>query len=186
MNLFGDNLTEFELLEDAEEQHSEYDRLQATSVLSFDAAAPMLLTKANISSFAEKFIESVTGGHEDPLKTAAIINGLETALKAIKEGIRPIVLDNLKEGGKGSFQGVKIETMEAGGKYDYTTCGDLVYNELKGESEKLDAKVKEREAFLKAAPKTGIDIVSSDGELYTIYPPAKPATTTTYKITIPK
>ena len=157
------------------------------SPLSFDLAAKHLLTKANIQSFADKFIESVNEGYGNPLETAAIINGLESALKLIKDGIRPMVLDNLKEGGKGSFHGVNIETMEAGGKYDFSQCGDNVYNSIKERFNTLFDELKAREDFLKHLPKEGIPGLDLEtGEMITIYPPAKPATTTTYKITIPK
>ncbi len=155
--------------------------------LSFDAAAPQLLTKSNIQSFAEKFIESINEGYGNPLESAAIINGLESALKLIKDGIRSTVLDELKEGGKGSFHGVKIETMEAGGRYDYTKCGDVVYDALKVESDELKWKLDEREKFLKAIPNAGMLITdTATGETWFSYPPAKPASTTNYKVTIPK
>lgn len=186
LNLFGEDITEFELIEDSEEQFREYEQVQNTSVLSFDNAASLLLTKATIQSFAERWIQSVTDGHENPLKTAAILNGLETALKAIREGIKDIVVDSCKEAGKGSYQGVKIEKMEAGGKYDYLTCKDVIYNGLSSEMEALDIKIKERQKFLKALPKDGLTITDeATGETWKAMPPIKPATTTTYKVTIP-
>ena len=149
------------------------------SALSFDLAAKHLLTKSNIQSFADKFIESVNEGYGNPLETAAIINGLESALKLIKDGIRPMVLNNLKEGGKGIFNGVKIETMESGGKSDYNTCQCPVWV-------RLSKELKDQETLLKALPITGKTLLDeSTGETYTAYPPIKPATTTTYKVTIP-
>ncbi len=185
-NLFGEDLTEYELLQDSEDQFREYEQVQNTSVLSFDSAAPQLLTKANIQSFAEKFISSVTEGHENPLKTAAILSGLETAIKAIREGIKDVVVTECKEAGKGQYNGVKIETMEAGGKYDFATCKDVIYNGLAAEMEALDIKVKERQKFLKALPKDGLTITDEgSGETWKAMPPIKPATTTTYKVTIP-
>lgn len=150
------------------------------STLSFDAAAPMLLTKSNIQSFADKFIESVNDGFHNPLESAAIISGLEAALKAIKEGIKETVLCELKEGGKGSYNGVKIESMESGGKADYNTCQCPVWV-------RLSTQLKEQEVMLKALPKSGMPLIDKEtGEAYTAYPPIKPATTSTYKITIPK
>ncbi len=160
---------------------------ETSSLLSFDKAAPQLLTKANIQSFADKFIESVNDGYHNPLESAAIISGLEAALKVIKEGIRETVISELKEGGKGNFRGVKIESMEVGGRYDYSQCGDNVYNSIKERSDILTAELKAREDFLKHLPKEGIPGLDLEtGEMMTIYPPAKPASTTTYKITIPK
>jgi len=112
---------------------------------------------------------------------------LEAAIKVIKDGIRPTVLAELKEAGKGSYNGVKIETMEAGGRYDFSQCSDLVYEGLRLQSEGIDIQLKAREVFLKAVPKAGIIVTDENtGETVTIYPPAKPASTTTYKVSIPK
>jgi len=156
------------------------------SLLSFDAAAPQLLTKANIQSFADKFIESVTGGWVNPLEAAAVLSGMESSIKTIKDGIRDSVISELKEGGKGSFHGVKIETMESAGRYDFSQCGDVVYNKMKANVDALAEELKRREVLLKALPHDGLDITDEDtGEQYHVYPPAKPASTSTYKVLIP-
>jgi len=85
-----------------------------------------------------------------------------------------------------SPRGVKFETMEAGIRYDYTKCGDPIYEALAKEMEVLQAKVKERQEFLRAVPKDGLDVLDSDsGELVKVYPPSK-TSTSTYKITLPK
>jgi hypothetical protein len=41
----------------------------------------------------------------------------------------------------------------------------------------IDAQLKEREAFLKAIPKAGQDIITPEGEVVNIFPPSKSSIT---------
>lgn len=85
--------------------------------------------------------------------------------------------------------GTKFEISESAGRYDFTTCGDPVWNRLNAEAEKIEVKKKERESFLKSIKKaTKIDnIIDPDtSELFEnveLYPPIK-SSTSTYKQTM--
>ena len=141
------------------------------------------LTKDDVPILAEAMVNHIleTG---NPLHVAENIKVMETLIDAVKSDKRfkDYALDELTKYGKSftSARGVKIELAEVGGRYDYKTCCDPVVIEL-------EAKLKERQEFLKKLPKDGMDIVvEATGEVVKIFPPAKPATTTTYKITLPK
>lgn len=105
------------------------------------------------------------------------------------EEFREYVRSEIEKYEKSKFispRGVKFELMEAGTRYDYTKCGDPIYNELIKRLEVLKAEVKEREGFLKGVPDSGITVLDNEtGEVVTVYSPTK-TSTSTYKITLPK
>jgi len=70
--------------------------------------------------------------------------------------------------------GATVTKAENGTKYDYSVSNDAVYNDLAAEMEALKEKIKARQAIIKAAPKTGLEITNPEtGELMKVYPPIK-------------
>jgi hypothetical protein len=165
---------------DAEEQFLQMEEQQALSksLNIFEQG----LTKADVPALAEAMVSHVLEAG-NPLEVAENIKVMETLIDAVKgdKRFKDYALEELTKYGKSftSARGVKLEVAEVGGRYDYTTCNDPFIIEY----EKM---LKERQEFLKKLPKDGIDIVTKDGEVIKIFPPAKPASTTTYKITLPK
>ena len=72
----------------------------------------------------------------------------------------------------------KVEIKEVGTKYDFSKCGDPVYEQLEQMAESAKSSLKERSDFLKAIPKSGIPFLDENsGEMITVYPPSKSSTT---------
>ena len=76
------------------------------------------------------------------------------------------------EGKSFVYNGVKF-TVQERPTYDYSVCEDETYKELLEQKERLDAKVKDREAFLKALKEPVACITHGN----TIYPPSKKSKT---------
>jgi hypothetical protein len=79
--------------------------------------------------------------------------------------------------------GNKFELMEAAGKFDFSTCGDPVWNHLNQQLEEIKLQIKERESFLKGIKSmTKMDIINpKTAELHEnveLYPPIKSSTST--------
>ena len=84
------------------------------------------------------------------------------------------------------YHGARFTLRETGTTYDYTLCGDPVLLRLLQEKETLDAKIKEREKFLRNLPREGIEATDeTTGEITRIYPPAR-SSATNIAITLPR
>lgn len=133
---------------------------------------------------ASNAIQAVVDGEIDPIVAHINVSKMELAIKQYKadERVRGITLRELwKYGKKQSFGDCTLEEAEAGVKYDYTNCGDSRLEELYKMRQAIDADIKEREAFLKSVPLSGVADVET-GEV--VYPPAKTSKTiikTTFK-----
>lgn len=146
------------------------------------------LTKEDIPGVVNALVESVLE-KGNPLEVAESIKVMEEIIEGVKKDKRykSYSLDELAKYGKAGYtspRGVKIEQFEAGTKYDYSQCGDEYLAELYDQQKSLEARVKEREAFLKTVTGSGLNILRGD-ELITVYPPSK-TSTTTYKVTLSK
>lgn len=140
---------------------------------------------SNPTSVAEMVANAknvVLSGDIDPL--TAYIN-IQKMAKAIEEygkdkDIRRVTLNALElYGQKTVTKGdAKLEISEVGTKYDYAATNDPKIAELYALKKALEADIKEREAYLKALPSSGVQVIDSDtGEVSTIYPPNKTSTT---------
>lgn len=76
------------------------------------------------------------------------------------------------------YHGARFTLRETGATYDYSLCGDPIYARLLKEKEAIDARLKERERFLKTLPSAGIEITDEEtGEITHIYPAVRSSTT---------
>lgn len=144
----------------------------------------LLRETATPAVLAQSAINAVVEGEIDPIVAHINISKMEAAIKTFKadDRVRDITLRELsKYGKKQSFGDCTLEEVEAGVKYDYSTCNDSVMEELMRMRQAIDADIKEREAFLKAIPQSGM-VNPDTGEI--IYRPAKSSKTiikTTFK-----
>lgn len=131
--------------------------------------------KSNIQTAISAITAEVSSGNYDSLK------GLILALKGkmlfsdLEDALRPLAnKDYLNKLEKGySIHDVSIEQAPTSTKYDFSVCGDAVYDRLLAESETNKAALKERQEFLKAI-KGKITVVDEySGEVITLYPPNK-------------
>ena len=136
------------------------------------------------SVLAQNAIQAVVDGEIDPIVAHINVSKMEQAIKTFKsdERVRGITLRELwKYGKKQSFGDCTLEEAEAGTRYDYSICGDSRLEELYRMRQAIDADIKEREAFLRSVPLSGVALPDT-GEV--VYPPAKTSKTivkTTFK-----
>ena len=135
-------------------------------------------TKSERQEFAQRVVNGLKEGHSDPLKVHLQVKCMEDLIKQITShpDYKDLTLDEASKYGK-SFEhyNAKFEVKEMGVKYDYSNCGDPIYNRLTEELAELEKKVKDRQAFLKAV-QPGTEILIED-EVIILYPPVKTSTT---------
>ncbi len=129
-----------------------------------------------------KFIETVS----EKLKELSDENGRNSFVELVREEI-----EKNSDDGKSltTKYGTKFELFEAASKFDYSTCGDPIWNQLNAEFVSTKEKKEEREAYLKGLKKSQVFDNLMDpytGEIHEnvqIFPPVKKSTST-YKQTI--
>ena len=135
-------------------------------------------TKAERQDFAQSVVNGLKEGLSDPLKVHLQVKCMEDLIKQITShpDYKDLTLDEAAKYGK-SFEhyNAKFEIKEMGVKYDYSNCGDPIYNQLANELAELEKKVKDRQAFLKAV-QPGTELLIED-EVIILYPPVKTSTT---------
>lgn len=135
-------------------------------------------TKLERQDFAQSVVNGIKEGNSDPLKVHLQVKCLEDLIKQITSHpeYRDLTLDKASKYGKSfDLYNASFQIKEAGVKYDYSNCGDPVYNDLSQKIAALTTELKEREAFLKAV-KPGTEILIED-EVIVLYPPVKTSTT---------
>ncbi len=145
-------------------------------------------SKESVNDAVEYLRTELENGNVNPLDMAVKVKWIEEWLKQAKEAIRQDVLASIGQYTKGediARYGARIEAMEAGTRYDYSGCGDVVWDALQSKAKAHDQLIKEREAFLKTITGTQTLVDDSTGEIYTVHPPKK-TSTSTFKVTLPK
>ena len=138
-------------------------------------------SKTTRSEMASAIVNNVSEGITDPLQVHYHLKCLEDLIKQVtaNDTFKDALINEAAKYGKSfEFKSSRMDIKEVGTKYDYTASKDPEWNELNSESEKLKAKIKEREAFLKTVPAKGLDLLDPiTGEVNTIYQPVKSSTT---------
>lgn len=140
------------------------------------------LTKQDIPVIVSTMVESVLE-KGNPLHIAEKVKIMEMIIDGFKSEKRykDYAIEQATLYGKDGYTsptGAKITVMNApGGQPDFKVCNDPVYAAL-------EKQLKERKEFLKGIPSKGQDIITEDGEVITIFPPNKPASVETIKITL--
>lgn len=134
--------------------------------------------KAERQDFAQSVVNGLKEGHSDPLKVHLQVKCMEDLIKQITShpDYKELTLEEAAKYGK-SFEhyNAKFEVKEMGVKYDFTQCGDPIYNKLAEQLAELEKQVKDRQAFLKTV-QPGTQLLIED-EVVTLYPPIKTSTT---------
>lgn len=130
--------------------------------------------------FVKQVIFGVEVGEVNSLELHLQLKCMEEIIKSIRSDkwYNQILLEDSEKFGK-SFDkyNAKFSIKETGVKYDYSQCNDSILLELMEKQEMLDNEIKERQAFLKTVPPSGIDIIDFNGEVMKVYPPSKSSTT---------
>ena len=142
-------------------------------------------SKEEQAVLSSAMINSVLDGEIDPIKAVIQAKSLvETLTLFIKDkGVNDLVIREVEKYGKQtSKDGATIAIKEVGSKWDYSECGDPIYNRLSSQKAEIEEKLKEREALLKATKEPRTEVDEETGEVYTVNPPSK-SSTTSYAIT---
>jgi len=138
-------------------------------------------SKTEIARITDSLCEKVTQGEVDPLSAVVIIDALRKAIEEAEKIVKPYAIaecDKYAKGDKILSKNCEISKREAGVKYDYSSCGDPVWNELKEQSDAIQVKIKERESILKQLKEKLVSVDVRTGEVIELYPPLKKSTTT--------
>ena len=116
--------------------------------------------------------------HDDTLRNYARVNAIIKAVdEVIKDkDVKGAVLDaaSLYPDKTFEYGGAQWTKRDVGVRYDYSACGDPVYDQQQRELSILSDAIKRREKYLQSIPQRGEDILDpATGELITIYPPAR-------------
>jgi hypothetical protein len=103
---------------------------------------------------------------------------MEQASERILKEIKPNLLAEADKypGKEFEFAGNKITKAEHGIRFDFSECGDPVYQRLFNAAFEANGKLKERENFLKAVKASFSLLDEESGEVATITPPTKKST----------
>ena len=147
-------------------------------------------TKSEQSSMAAQFVEQVKNGDVSPLDAVAKMKSLQEVITAFlkNKDVVSAVLNECDKYGKGetpTSNGAAFTVKETGVKYDFSGCGDPVWNRLKEESDRISEQMKEREQYLKIIKGTKTEIDEETGEVYTLNQPTR-TSTTSFAITFKK
>lgn len=142
-------------------------------------------TGSQITFFSEAIVNEVKNGSESPLRVLIQLRAMERASKQILDGIKENILTEAAKYPGNSFElwGNKIEKSELGVKYDFSKCGDTVWERLQTDFETAEQRLKDRQEFLKKLkePITLVDELT--GEVVKVNPPDK-TSTSGLKVTI--
>lgn len=160
-----------------------------------------VLSKANAKSFHEMAKARIyqQGGAFEYVETIKFFAALDKQINGDSASkIEPDkeFIDYLREeirkqgngGDKAEFKterGVKFTLAEVGSSYDFSQCNDPELTDMETLYSFYANKVKERKDFLKTVPFSGMDILTKEGELVTVYPPSK-SSKSSFKISLPK
>lgn len=142
-------------------------------------------SKEEQAVLSSAMINSVLDGEIDPIKAVVQAKSLvETLTLFLKDkGVNDLVILEVEKYGKQtSKDGATIAIKEVGSKWDYSECGDPIYNRLSSQKAEIEEKLKERETLLKYTREPRTEVDEETGEVYTVNPPSK-SSTTSYAIT---
>lgn len=146
------------------------------------------VTREEQSRWAAAIARPLMEGEVDPLEFIVKLKGLSAAIAEVEKNkeVKDIVLGEISKHGKeANWHGTRLIQRETGVRYDFSGCNDPIYNELLKQKEELEAKVKEREQFLKFLPGKTTVIDPETGEVCEIYPAVRMASDS-YAITFSK
>lgn len=142
------------------------------------------------SIMAARFAQAIADGEVSPLDAVAKMKSLQEVITLFlkDEAVSNAVITEVEKYGRGetpSANGATFQVKETGVKYDFSVCGDIVWNSLKEQADKINEALKDREKYLKTIKQSKTEIDEESGEIYTILPPVK-TSTTSYTVTFKK
>lgn len=143
-------------------------------------------SKSQLIDKATEMVSLVESGNIDPIQALIAVKKQLQLWSEVETKVRVVAEANMNipKGGQ-EFYGCKVEEAAAGGKFDYTVCGDKKLGRLTTEMEQLQAEVKARQDILKNSKFGDVMVDEVTGESYELQgAPIKVGGKTTVKITI--
>ncbi|MFA7361988.1 MAG: hypothetical protein WC139_13230 [Candidatus Kapaibacterium sp.] len=132
---------------------------------------------AELKHYITTLKDEILSGNDDPLKVLKQLKFVEKTISQLlkdKELEDHFYAEAVKYGKTFRHLDTEFSIKEVGAKYDYLTCHDSVWDDLEKRKFEIDAKMKEREQFLKSIPLEGVANALT-GEI--IYMPLKTSST---------
>lgn len=128
-----------------------------------------------VALFSKQIIESVKNGDANALEVLIMLRSLELVSELVRDEIGDNVLTAAEKYPEKKFEafGAIVSREEVGTKYSYETSKDIEWERLDSEFRTIEAKRKEREAFLRALKEPMTAVNEETGEVYRIMPPFK-------------
>lgn len=135
-------------------------------------------SKVGIKSFVDKVISEVEQGLINPLDLLIYIKSIEKSLEGITSGTKQMMINEADKYTEKTieYKGASISKEELGVKYDYSKCGDIVFDELTRRISAMTDQRKQREAMLKTLKDSMTLVDEETGETWTVNPPIKTST----------
>lgn len=160
-----------------------------------------VLSKENAATFHQQARERIFehGGAFEYIEVIKFFAALDKQITGDKQAkieedkefldyLREEIKRNGNGGDKAEFKtarGVKFTLSEVGTSYNFSQCNDQELCDLEIAANNAAEAVKNRKEFLKTVPLSGLEILTKDGELVTIYPPSK-SSKSSFKVSLPK
>lgn len=146
--------------------------------LSFELKSLIDADKAQLENISKYLVSQVADGYIDPVKAFLHNRKIHELAKMNEANLRPYFNDhaNVAKGETSIQYNVKITQAETGVKYDYSACGDKIYDKIIKDLEELTEKKKERELFLKSVKSTTGVFDPETSEAWKVEPPIKSGT----------
>ena len=135
-------------------------------------------TKTGVEKFSHQLISAVQNGEVNPLQLKALFKVMEKVSEKVDEAIKDNLLREANKYSEKKFSafGFEIEKTEVGTKYDYSHCGDPIYDQRVKIFEEAKKQLDERAVFLKALKENLTLVDDESGEVATVRPPFKKST----------
>ena len=135
----------------------------------------MASTSTQIDVFSDGVIESVQGGHINPLTVLVQLRAMEKASDRILKEIKQNILSESDKYSEKTFEymGNEMTKAEHGTKYDFSKCGDPDLKMFEDQKAIIDKGIKERQEFLKTLKAPLNFIHDLTGEVCILTPPTK-------------
>lgn len=132
-------------------------------------------TGEQVNTFAQGIIRSVKDGEENPLNVMLYIRAMEKAFRVINDQIKEYAVREADKypGTTFNYRGVELAKGDVSTTYDYTVCGDTIWERLRVDADAAKLKLSERETFLKSLKEPITIVDEMTGEVVEVRPPLK-------------
>jgi uncharacterized protein (DUF1015 family) len=136
------------------------------------------VSKSGIEIFSKQVIEAVQSGEVNALELKATFKAIEKIIEKVDEATKENQVRAADKWMEKKFTafGAEIEKAEVAVKYDYSICGDPVYDQRLKIFNEAKAQLDERQNFLKALSEPLRLVDEGSGEVALVHPPLKKST----------